>query len=157
MPQGRHHMEPRTPPATKVQSGFTLIEVMIVVALIGIVSSLAISSVQEYTTRARVMEIIQFARRDQDLLREYFHLNGTVPDNPADVGILVSSDRSDYLSGNVVIEWNGTQATLTYPLDMGADAVGTLIFIGLPQGSDLRFNCASPDFPQRYLPRHCQT
>ncbi len=141
---------------SKAAGGFTLIELMIVVAIIGILASLALSQYQAYTTRAKIMEIIMLARRDVDLLREYFHLYGALPDNPSDAGVAVTADKSRYLSGDVLIAWNGTEATVSYPLDLGGDAVGTLLYTGTQRGSDLDFQCSTPDFPARYLPPNCR-
>jgi type IV pilus assembly protein PilA len=146
----------KSPPNLNTTRGFTLIELMIVVAIVGVLASLAISSFQEYTTRAKIMEVVTLARRDIDLLREYFQLNGAVPDNPEVVGIYLGADKSEYLVADTVITWNGTAATATYSVDVGADAVGELRYTGLANASDLQFTCSSPDIPGRYLPKNCR-
>ena len=136
--------------------GFTLIELMIVVAIIGILASLAIPAYIDYTVRAKATEIVMMGRRDTDLLREYYHINGDLPADPADIGLEVSSSRSQFLTADIVIGWDGATASVTYSVDFGGDAAGDMVYTGIPILSDLKWTCASPDIPARYLPEHCR-
>lgn len=136
--------------------GFMLIELMIVVAIVGVLSSMAISSYQEYTVRAKMMEVVTLARRDLDLLREYFHLYGAIPADPTLTGVDLSAARSDFLSADTTVDWNGVQAVVTYSVEIGSDASGSLLYTGIPVGSDLSFSCSTPDLEPRYIPQNCR-
>jgi type IV pilus assembly protein PilA len=61
---------------TMKQQGFTLIELMLVVAIIGILASLAIPAYQDYTTRSRVTEGLVFAKSLADNIKTSFDANG---------------------------------------------------------------------------------
>ena len=145
-----------TAPIGRASQGFSLIELMIVVAIVGILSSVALSSYQEFTARAKLMEVVTLARRDLDALRAYFNVNGDVPADPAFAGVQVSADQSQYLSADTAISWDGTLATVVYSVDAGGDAVGSLRYTGEQRGSDLHFTCSTPDLPARYVPPNCR-
>jgi type IV pilus assembly protein PilA len=136
--------------------GFTLIELMIVVAIIGILASLAIPAYLDYTVRAKATEIVMMGRRDTDVLREYYHLNGTFPADLTDIGMEVAATRSQFLTADIVVTWDGSIGTVTYGVDFGGDAVGDLVYTGVAVQSDMKWTCASADIPARYLPEHCR-
>jgi type IV pilus assembly protein PilA len=63
----------------KVQQGFTLIELMIVVAIIGILAAIAIPAYQDFTIRSKVTELINAAGVCKTSVAEYYQAKGTLP------------------------------------------------------------------------------
>lgn len=89
----------------KQQTGFTLIELMIVVAIIGILASLAISAYQTYTVRAQVSEGIQMAAGAKAPVVDAFNMDGEPPAGRGEAGMspLATDTKGKYVgSVNIV-------------------------------------------------------
>ena len=98
-----------------VQKGFTLIELMIVVAIIGILAAIAIPAYQDYTVRSQVTEGLNLASDLKAGVAESFAQTGTWPANNNSLGITqVKSGK--YVSdvsvntGSITITYGGVQA-----------------------------------------------
>jgi type IV pilus assembly protein PilA len=72
----------------KVQKGFTLIELMIVVAIIGILAAIAIPAYQDYTIRAQVTEGLNLAGALKAAVSERYAATGTWPETLTDLGVV---------------------------------------------------------------------
>lgn len=76
----------------KVQQGFTLIELMIVVAIIGILAAIAIPAYQDYTIRAQVSEGLNLSAGAKAAVTEYFQDQGAFPTDNVEAGIEVPAN-----------------------------------------------------------------
>ncbi|MBH2416901.1 pilin [Neisseria meningitidis] len=70
-----------------LQKGFTLIELMIVIAIVGILAAVALPAYQDYTARAQVSEAILLAEGQKSAVTEYYLNHGTWPSNNSDAGV----------------------------------------------------------------------
>ncbi len=91
---------------TRKNSGFTLIELMIVVAIIGILASLAVSAYQTYTVRAQIAEGLNMAANAKTPIVETYTNDGVAPSDRAAAGLPPDplSTRGQYVSGVDIID-----------------------------------------------------
>ncbi|ENS7125098.1 pilin, partial [Neisseria gonorrhoeae] len=75
-----------------LQKGFTLIELMIVIAIVGILAAVALPAYQDYTARAQVSEAILLAEGQKSAVTEYYLNHGEWPEDNGDAGV-ASSDK----------------------------------------------------------------
>ncbi|EMT6479606.1 pilin, partial [Neisseria gonorrhoeae] len=75
-----------------LQKGFTLIELMIVIAIVGILAAVALPAYQDYTARAQVSEAILLAEGQKSAVTEYYLNNGEWPEDNDKAGV-ASSDK----------------------------------------------------------------
>ncbi|EMS3344699.1 pilin, partial [Neisseria gonorrhoeae] len=75
-----------------LQKGFTLIELMIVIAIVGILAAVALPAYQDYTARAQVSEAILLAEGQKSAVTEYYLNNGIWPENNGDAGVASPTD-----------------------------------------------------------------
>ncbi|ENW5914179.1 prepilin-type N-terminal cleavage/methylation domain-containing protein [Neisseria gonorrhoeae] len=75
-----------------LQKGFTLIELMIVIAIVGILAAVALPAYQDYTARAQVSEAILLAEGQKSAVTEYYLNHGEWPANNGDAGVASSGE-----------------------------------------------------------------
>ncbi len=85
-----------------IQKGFTLIELMIVIAIIGILAAVALPAYQDYTIRAKASELILAATTAKNIISEYAIINSTLPSTTA---ITIQNITSGMTRS---VSWTGT-------------------------------------------------
>ncbi|HGM2566236.1 TPA: pilin, partial [Neisseria gonorrhoeae] len=87
-----------------LQKGFTLIELMIVIAIVGILAAVALPAYQDYTARAQVSEAILLAEGQKSAVAEYYLNNGEWPENNGAAGVASASDIKGKYVESVTVE-----------------------------------------------------
>lgn len=101
------------------EAGFTLIELMIVVAIIGILAAIAIPAYQDYTIRAQVTEGVNMAANIKVQVVDAYVQRGRTPDNRTQAGL--SANATD-TAGSYVSGVEVTNGTVTITFGPGAHA-----------------------------------
>jgi len=134
----------------KVQQGFTLIELMIVIAIIGILAAVALPAYQDYTVRAKASELILAASSAKNSVGEYVITNGTLPGATFEV----QNNTSTMVES---VSWNGDEIVITGNND--SDALGVTVIITMTptktNSGGVSWVCA-PTAGTRYMPSSCQ-
>jgi type IV pilus assembly protein PilA len=138
----------------KKQQGFTLIELMIVVAIIGILAAIAIPAYQDYTIRAQVSEGINLASGAKSAISEYFMDSGNLPSSNAEAG-LEPTITGNYVTGVVV--GAGGVVTVSYG-NQANTAIGGLNLTLSPVTSagSVAWTCAAGTLASKHVPSACR-
>ncbi|GLU37585.1 pilin [Pseudomonas sp. NBRC 100443] len=137
----------------KAQKGFTLIELMIVVAIIGILAAIALPAYQDYTKRSHVTEGLSLASGAKTAITEYYSTKGEWPASNASAGVASSGS----ITGNAVssVEVDGSKITITYNTKVASAA--TLILKGsASDGGAVTWDCTGGTLDSKYRPSNCR-
>lgn len=137
------------------QRGFTLIELMIVVAIIGILASVAVPAYQRYVVRAQVSEGLHMTGPLQIAVAEYNMDTGDYPTDNTDAALLApGSYKGKYVDS---ISVAGPVISVRYGGDANAQISGeTITVTAIRNGGTVSWSCASGGvIPDLYLPSVC--
>ena len=136
----------------KHQQGFTLIELMIVVAIIGILAAIAIPAYQDYTVRARVTEGLNLAGGAKAAVAESYLTKGVWPtDNP---GAGISHATS--ITGNWVKSVEVATSAITVTFSGAPIADKTIILKATAGAGSVTWACTTGDLESKYRPAQCR-
>lgn len=137
----------------QMQKGFTLIELMIVVAIIGILAAVALPAYQDYTKRSHVSEGLALAGGAKTAVTEYYSSNGVWPTNNAAAGIAPKGS----IVGNAVKEVAVDNSKITVTFNTKVAHNGKLTLQGSSAGGSVTWKCgADGDVDSKYRPSNCR-
>jgi type IV pilus assembly protein PilA len=138
----------------KVQQGFTLIELMIVVAIIGILAAVAIPAYQDYTVRARVTEGLALASGAKTSVSEFFSSRGSYPTNNATAGMSLPLS----IRGNAVHSVGVVNGLITVHFSGAAGVLEgeTVVLSPTTSAGSIVWDCTQGTLLGKYRPSTCR-
>ena len=140
----------------KKQQGFTLIELMIVVAIIGILAAIAIPAYQDYTIRAQVSEGINLASGAKAAIAEYFMDKGALPLNNNEAGLEAAANITGNYASSVTVA--AGVVTVAYSgVDVNAQILGqNLTLTPTTNAGSVQWACLRGTLAAKHVPSACR-
>jgi len=161
----------------KAQKGFTLIELMIVIAIIGILAAIAIPQYQDYVTRSKVTEGLNLAAAAKTAVAETFQAKGSMPIGsnssyglPLDTSIAGTYVASVAVAGGTA-QGTGGVITITFNAADAHLSAKVLTLVPITEAGGIAWECGystitvdgvtqagtgNTTVPEKYLPQNCR-
>ena len=139
----------------KKEQGFTLIELMIVVAIIGILAAVALPAYQNYTNRAKVTEALSVAAAAKLAVGETFTSNGALPTTNTEAGLPAASTMSGTDVNDVAV---GAAGVITVTMKASSNTVlsgKTVSLTPTTSAGSITWACTS-NIDNAALPANCR-
>ena len=145
----------------RVQQGFTLIELMIVVAIIGILAAVALPAYQDYTVRAKLSEVVLAASGMKTNVSEFFQVNSRMPA----VGSISTTTQNSKIVNTIVYSTTATNVGVitantqtAAAAGIPANATGAIVLTGTGSTATgvVQWACTSTNIAPKYLPSSCK-
>ncbi|MDQ5908287.1 MAG: type pilus assembly protein PilA [Pseudomonadota bacterium] len=138
----------------KKQQGCTLIELMIVVAIIGILAAIAIPAYQDYTIRGQVSEGLVLSGGAKNAVADTWSNRGAFPTSNASAGITAAASISGSYVTSVTIGVGGA-ITAAYGNKANRKITSSIVLTPSDAGGSVTWRCTS-GLPAKYLPADCR-
>ena len=135
------------------QKGFTLIELMIVIAIIGILAAIALPAYQDYTKRARAAEGLSLAGGAKTAVSEYYSSNNDFPGSNSAAGLAQDTD----IHGNSVTKVTvGTSGVITVTYNNKVTSGATVLLTPAVTNGGLTWDCKGGTLASSLRPSECR-
>jgi len=148
----------RIPPRSRLQGGFSLIELMIVVGIIGMLAGLAVPAYQDFTTRSRVVEGAAAASALRASIADFYMTWATLPANNASAGMGTAASYATNYVQSITVS-NGIITVSFNALGVGVTAGDAIAWVPSPTSvGALNWDCsgAGTTMARTYRPAICR-